>query len=116
MNIVVIDDEPAIAQLIAEILTGDGHDPSVFHSLDGVPDGHSAALVISDLLPLTDFSADRARVWVRALGARFPGAAIVLCTAHLEALRQPDGLGAAAIIAKPFDVDHLSETVRRLVS
>jgi DNA-binding NtrC family response regulator len=116
MDILIIEDEPVVAQLMAEVMTEAGHRSYVFDSLEAVPANSAPDLVISDLLPLRDFTPDGARAWVRALLARFPGTPLILCTAHLEASRHSDALGASAVVMKPFDVDHLKDTVRRLLA
>jgi DNA-binding NtrC family response regulator len=116
VDILIIEDELVVAQLMAEVMTEAGHRSYVFDSLEAVPAGSAPDLVISDLLPLRDFSPDGARAWVRALSARFPGIPLIVCTAHLEASRHSHELGATAVIMKPFDVDHLKDTVRGLLA
>jgi DNA-binding NarL/FixJ family response regulator len=68
---------------------------------------------------LTDLGArydpTKARAAVSRLRERWPHAAVILLTSHRAATDETDRLGADALIQKPFDVDDLTDAVRRLI-
>ena len=111
-TIVVIEDDPDIAALVAGILEEAGHRVQVLAELDGAPPDPQVRLVITDLVAIRSYDRERAGAWVATLRTRYPKAAIVVSTAHRPAA---DGgaaaIGADAVLKKPFDIARLSETV-----
>jgi DNA-binding response OmpR family regulator len=113
-TILILDDDRVMVDLLRTVIEDEGHRVLAAADLEEVPRDAIADLVLSDLLPLTDYRPEPARQWVRALRTRF-AAPVVVVTAHAEALDEPDRLGADAVVAKPFDIDALSATVRLLL-
>ena len=109
-QIVVLDDDEGIGQLLRTVLAEAGHAPLVAGSLEGIPVGTQADLVVTDLLPVQAYRREGAKSWIEVLRRRFR-APIVIVTAHIAAVREPDALGADAIVAKPFDVEALLATI-----
>ncbi|MGH2585371.1 MAG: response regulator transcription factor [Dehalococcoidia bacterium] len=113
-HILVVEDDLALARLIEALLASAGYD--VRTAGDGERALESAraekpALVLLDLtLPRIDGWEVLARL--RAMPDPPP---VVLFTAHHAAEERARAAGAAAAILKPFDVDDLLETVRRLL-
>jgi DNA-binding response OmpR family regulator len=113
-TILVVDDDPAIAALIAEVLTDEGYTVRLAYDASSalaaiaaqVPD-----LVLTDLL-LPGMSGLELLRMVRARGhADLP---IIVVTAAAD--RAADLTDAAACLAKPFEIDELLACVERYVS
>jgi DNA-binding response OmpR family regulator len=115
-RILVIDDDPSIAALVAEVLTDEGY--TVQLAYDG-PDALAAIaaqmpdLVIADLL-LPGMSGLELLHSVRERGhTQLP---IIVMTAAAHRAADLTLHGAAAWITKPFDLDELLACVTRYVS
>lgn len=115
-RIVLIEDDPDIASLVAEMLTELGHQVDVRADVaDGVTD-RDAQLVITDLVALRSYDLKIARAWIARVRAAFPKAAVIVSTAHLPAASDgPANLGADAVLTKPFDITVFAETVESLL-
>jgi DNA-binding response OmpR family regulator len=72
------------------------------------------SVVLTDLGPRYDPT--KARAAVRRLRERWPQAPVILLTSHRAAADEPDQLGADALVQKPFDLEDLTNAVRRLTS
>lgn len=72
------------------------------------------SVVLTDLGPRYDPTKGRAAV--RRLRERWPHVPVILLTSHRAATEETDELGADALIQKPFDVDDLTDAVRRLIA
>ena len=68
-------------------------------------------MVLSDLFGPPWYDRKSAVAHVSAIRQRFPGASLVLLTAFLEAAGDQAEIGADVVVAKPFDVDDLLQTV-----
>ena len=113
-TILVLEDDPALQQLLCEVLADEGHAvvaadtlPSLLGQLPHAPD-----LLISDML------VDLQPVGLEAITAVLDAAnyivPAILCTAavtHVERFQeQITGLGAV-VLHKPFTIDNLIEVV-----
>jgi DNA-binding NtrC family response regulator len=114
MNILVVDDEPAIRFSLAELLESDGH---AVRQAEHAPaamallEEEGADLVLSDLsMPAMDGMA-----LLEEVRARHPASLFVLMTAHgdertaVRALRE----GAYGYLPKPFENDEIRALARR---
>lgn len=72
----------------------------------------SIDVVISDLIRLRSYEPEGARAYVTTLREHYPGAAIIVCTAHSAAAG--DDIGADAVLAKPFTLLRLEEAIARV--
>lgn len=113
-TVLVLDDDREVVDLLSAILHDAGHRPVAATGLDEVARDLQPDLVITDLVPLSSYSADAAREWVSALRGRYRAPVIVL-TGHSAAADEPDRLGADELIEKPFDVDALVARVAALL-
>ena len=114
VKILVIDDQPEIRELFADVLMSAGHD--VITASDGsiglaLCAQHHPALVITDLqLPGLPGLAVVERL------SQEPGLKIIAVSgSSLESLELARQLGAAATLTKPFDITQLLTAVRQLV-
>ena len=112
-QVLVIDDDPAIAKLLCSVLLEGGHEPEAATALDGFgPNGFH--VVLADLLTCDTYRVEEAAAWVAEIRRRIPGVPVVVCTAHRRAALDREAIGADAVITKPFDVDDLLSLVDRL--
>ena len=112
----VIEDDPDIQNLIRQVLSDEGYELAFVDGLDRAPVDAVPDVVITDLVGVRPYASGLARAWVRRVQDRYPGAPIVICTAHELALKELDQLGAAAVLPKPFAIDVLVQTVARLTA
>ena len=112
--ILVVDDDEAIREAVADLLRGEGYRAET--AADG-PAGLEAAQRLSPALVLLDMRLPRLDGWALAgaLRARAPRVPILAMTAAPDARRWAAEIGADGWIAKPFDVDELFETIERLL-
>jgi DNA-binding response OmpR family regulator len=112
--VLVVDDEPGIRAVLAELLTDEGYRVVV------AQDGADALRQIGDAMPdvvLLDLNMPKLNGWevverLRALAITLP---IVIMTAGQSAAIEAARLGAAAALPKPFAIDDVLTTVERLV-
>ncbi len=116
-RIVLIEDDPDTVALVEEMLGELGHRiDSRAHLDDGERDG-DAELVITDLVTLHAFDLVAAQEWIARVRAVFPKAQIVVSTAHAPAATAgAAGLGADAVLTKPFDVADFTRMVEALLT
>ena len=114
-RIVLIEDDPDIAALVAEMLAEVGHDVEARSRLPDAPDA-DAQLVITDLLAIRGFDIEAARGWIARVRTAFPNASVIVSTAHAPAAAAgPATLGADAVLTKPFDIAAFTSTVESLL-
>jgi DNA-binding response OmpR family regulator len=113
MRILVVDDDPSVAQVLAEALRFEGHD--VLVALDGAEavnvvettsvDGVFLDLVMPGLDGLSVLSRIRSRL---------PDLPVVILSAHAEseATHRARELGATDILTKPSGLRNLTEMLR----
>ena len=118
-RILVVEDEPSVASLIAYNLEQDGYRVTV--ARDGVEALRALAssppelLVLDLLLPLRSGWQVLREIRTRRGLAELP--VLVVSALACDRLdRQLAALGAQAVIGKPFSVQELRETVRRLIA
>jgi two-component system, NtrC family, nitrogen regulation response regulator NtrX len=114
-QILVIEDDRDIGNLIRQVLSDEGYDLTFVDGLDRAPVDAVPDVVITDLVGVRPYASDLARAWVRRVQDRYPHTPVIVCTAQELALKELDGLGAAAVLPKPFAIDLLVQTVARLV-
>ena len=117
--ILLAEDDPDIAELIAECLQGEGYAVTV------ATDANGAVATLGTktfALVLTDAFADRgpgATQWAEVERIRHAAGATptIICTAH-RAQDFPDfaARGFAAMLSKPFDLDYLLALIARLIA
>lgn len=118
-NILVIDDDPAMRRMIDRILTGAGHQVTeAVNGVDGMKKFRAAApeIVVTDIV-MPDQEGIETIMKMRATGSRI-GIIAISGGGHGSAgdyLLAARGLGADAILAKPFRPDELTALVEHLL-
>jgi len=118
--IVVADDDPAMNEVLREVLSEEGYDVRCCFT------GDAAARITQRIAP--DLAIIDMQMEVRDAGLRVLQAlrqnpatariAVIICSADrafVQAKRQEIATYGAEIIVKPFEITHLVETVSRLL-
>ena len=115
MNIMIVDDEPQVAEVLAKSLSRQGHKTTVVHS------GEDALRIISNAAPdalFLDVSMPGINgLEVLAVVRRTrPQLAVVVITGHATAdeVEQVKKLGAVDVIPKPAALTHYHRAIERL--
>lgn len=111
-SILVVEEDEDVRAVLVESLASEGHDV-VASEFGPLPRG-VFGVVVTDV-PNWPYRSDETRRWVRYLRQRYDGARIVLCTAQRFVHREPDELGADAIVDMPFDLTDLFARVTGLL-
>ena len=112
-SVVVIEDDPAIAETIRMILE-ELYVVTVFPETTALPAGSSPSLVITDLLSPNGYDSAAAVQRVRQTRVR-TGAPVLVLTAHGAAEADCELAGTAnGVLTKPFQMDELLALVDRL--
>ena len=112
-RVLVIEDEPAISEMLRDVLDADGHEVTVADSTLGAPalirDVEPDAILLDLGLPyrsgaslLTDLKAD-------AQTARIP---VIVVSGLADSLTRQRRALAFDVFVKPFDAEQLLQTVR----
>ena len=116
-RILIIDDDPAMVQVIADLCKEDGHTPIPYASGQKALDfmlGHSPQLILTDLR----MGGVNGMDILRAARLTLPGIPVILLTAsrQLESALEAMRAGAFDYILKPFNVEDLRLAVRRALA
>lgn len=112
MRVLVIEDDPTIADLMRTVIADDGHTCVVTTSGTALPPGPFDA-VVTDLFQGA-YTRDGTHDWLRRLASVYPGVPAVVVTAHGGIRWDRDGLPAHRVIVKPFEIDELLSAIRDL--
>lgn len=116
-RILVIDDEQAIAQLVEDALSGDGHTVEIAVSGE---DGLKMADVSTYDLVMTDLGMPDMSGWEVAsrIHDRWPELPVILVTGWGSTITDDEvrRSGVAAVVHKPFEIKDLLETTRRVLA
>jgi DNA-binding NtrC family response regulator len=115
MNIMIVDDEPQVAEVLAKSLSRQGHRTTVVHS------GEDALRIISNAAPDALFldvsmpGINGLEVLAEVRRTR-PQLAVVVITGHATAdeVEQVKKLGAVDVIPKPAALTHYHRAIERL--
>ena len=118
-RVLIIDDEPTILQLCAINLGFEGMEPLVasdaVHGIEMAVEGQPDVIVLDWMLPVMD-----GLTALRALkdDVRTAHIPVIMLTARSSGHDRLDGwlTGASAHIGKPFSLDELTSTVRKLAA
>lgn len=116
--VLVVEDEPAVADLVAAVLEGDGYTVVKTHNgrealdwLTGATDEFPALVLLDIKMPVMD-----GREFARQFESRWNSMApIVIMTAYGDAAAIAVEIGAVGWIGKPFDIRALSAAVREQI-
>lgn len=113
-RILVVDDDPAILEVIDLILTDEGFEvermldgKAIYKKFKGMPD-----LVLLDIW----MSGTDGREICKYLKKQLPGLPIILISAKQDVAKVADAVGADDYINKPFDMDELIGKVKGYLS
>src|SRR5256714_1383934 len=115
MNIMIVDDEPQVAEVLAKSLSRQGHKTTVVHS------GEDALRIISHAAPDALFldvsmpGINGLEVLAEVRRTR-PQLAVVVITGHATAdeVEQVKKLGAVDVIPKPAALTHYHQAIEKL--
>ena len=113
-DILIIEDDPDVGLLLLDVFASHGVATTLVAHPREITAAFRPSVVLSDLFGPPWYDRSSAVALVSAIRERFPSASIVLLTAHLDAARDQADIGADVIVAKPFDVDDLLQTVLSL--
>jgi CheY-like chemotaxis protein len=117
MRILVVEDEPAVAEFLAQAIRAEGHE--VLVALDG-----TEALDVIEATPVDGVFMDLVMPGLDGLAVlaiirnHHPHLAVVILSGHAgaEATARAKELGAVAVLEKPAALAQLSEILSRLQS
>lgn len=113
-QVLVVDDEPAIQRLISALLKTEGYEVRTARdgqeALNLLQDWEPDLIVLDLMMPVMDGRAFRAAQLQLDPATTVP---LIVLTAHRTDHGAADGLGAAAVLTKPFEIDELIEAVDR---
>ncbi len=117
-RVLVVDDEPSIAKLVAKMLDRLGYAVTAFSSsVDALKafrnDPDAFDIVITDMT-MPDMTGD---MLAREMISIRPGLPVLICTGFSERLNQEqsDEMGVSAFMSKPVGLKDLSETLRKIL-
>ncbi|HEU4888903.1 MAG TPA: response regulator [Thermoanaerobaculia bacterium] len=116
-RILIAEDFREIRNLIIQVLSGDGYE------IDAVTNGDEAiqklsaqdydAILLDFMMPVA--SGRDVLDWMAENRPELAQACVIIITAAMRELGQLDASTVYASIAKPFEIDHLRDTVRNCV-
>jgi DNA-binding NtrC family response regulator len=111
-RVLIIEDDPALADLMRQVLEDDGFQTTVVTRLDQVQAALTAdsfALLVADLV---DADLHGSEAVVQDLALLADGRPLVLCTGQPRARQFSTLPGVALVVDKPFDLDYFVASVR----
>ena len=114
-RVLIIEDDDAIAEMLADIVGDLGCETRVARDLGQLDAAFAPDLVISDLVIDRPRPA-AARDYAEALRRRFGTVPLLLLTGHSWIAEHRADLPVDGLILKPFDIDALSQQIRQLSS
>jgi two-component system response regulator MprA len=116
-RVLVVDDDPSIQGFLAEALADEGY------GVRTAGNGREALSVLDEWLPdliLLDLMMPEMDGWVfRAAQRSLPAVAdvpVIVLSATRDLAAKTEGLDAAEVFAKPFDLDQLLGTIERITA
>lgn len=115
MNVLVVDDDPAIREVIAELLEDEGYVVAI------AADGEEALAILQGqaappCLILLDLMMPRMNGWefreAQRLDPSLAPIPVITISAHADLLSGGTRLDAAGHLPKPLDIDRLLATIR----
>ena len=109
--VLIIEDDPALCELLRQVLEDEGHRAVVATSLaeaERAVGSEPVELVLADLLEFDLRSGPGAVQVLRTLAAGRP---VLLCTGQPGAQKLANVAGLAGVLGKPFDLDELLRCV-----
>src|SRR5690348_4240036 len=116
-KVLVVDDDPAILEICSDLLQTEGYTVSVAtngqQALEQLRTDPPQVILMDIMMPVLDGVEACRQVKANPVTAAIP---VVLMSARTNLTRQSQELASAdALVAKPFDIDHLLNTIHDLV-
>jgi CheY-like chemotaxis protein len=116
-KVLVVDDDPAILEICSDLLQTEGYTVTVAtngqQALEQIRMNPPNVVLMDIMMPILDGVEACRQVKANPTTADIP---IVLMSARTNLTRQSQDLASAdALVAKPFDIDHLLNTIHDLV-
>ena len=116
-KVLVVDDDPAILEICSDLLQTEGYTVSVAtngqQALEQIRTDPPQVILMDIMMPVLDGVEACRQVKANPVTAAIP---VVLMSARTNLTRQSQELASAdALVAKPFDIDHLLNTIHDLV-
>ncbi len=116
-RVLVVDDDPAILEICSDLLETEGYSVMVAtngrQALEQIETDRPAAVLMDIMMPVLDGVTTCRQMKADPHLARIP---VVLMSARTNLNRANQELICAdALVAKPFDIDHLLNTIHSLV-
>ena len=114
-DILVVDDDPAIRDVVADILAMSGYSVRTatngIEALDALRQRRPAAILLDLMMPVMS-----GWEFLRACQSEAPGVPVpvVIMSAARDGATLADELGAQAFLAKPFELEDILSVVKRL--
>ncbi len=119
LPIAVVDDDPAVRELLSDVLIDEGYTPHLFDGTDGTYQGIRAVSPAVVILDLHVGEPDAGWALLNHIGAdpALERAAIIICSGDdtgLDEHRAALEGRTHAVLPKPFDLDDLAALLQRL--
>lgn len=111
--VLIIEDDPALADLLRQVLEDEGHRAIVASTLADAERAVRAEPIELVLADLIEFDLRSGPGSVQALRSVAGDRPVLLCTGQPHAEKLADLPGLAGVLGKPFDLDELLSCVDR---
>lgn len=117
-KVLVVDDDPAILDICADLLESEGYDVALAangqQAINQMGTNAPDVVLMDIMMPVLNGVEACRRMKADPETARIP---VVLMSARTNLNRQNQELDSAdALLAKPFDINHLLDTIQELLS
>jgi CheY-like chemotaxis protein len=116
-DVLVVEDEPYLCDLIADVLEAEGHTArkasNGLEALAQVAERRPQLILLDLMMPVMDGWEFLSELRSHKSSAAIP---VVIITAVYDVARTQQQTGARAVISKPFDIDQLADVVRSYAS
>jgi DNA-binding NtrC family response regulator len=111
-RVLIVEDDPALADLMRQVLEDDGFQTTVVSRLDQVEGALAADRFAGLVADLVEADLHGSEAVVQDLAMLAAGRPLVLCTGQPRARQFSTMPGVAVVVDKPFDLDHFVASVR----